>query len=238
MLGDITDAVLNATGEHDRLQTIPTRWAEFHTMAFADPAEWDRDLLVEDCTIANIPVEYTGATGLFAGYVSGLTVQHNLFANQSYSAMTIGWGWGRTGSGRGNNTIRANRIERPTTVRCCDGGGIYTLGPQPGSHITANYLVDRSPPLGSSNCIYHDNGSGGWTDTENLCEGHWNDLAINGKLGDFGPCGTCPSFEPGIPGDCSIHVTKNWFQTYQSKPHRGGGCKQVRPTLHFDVQKA
>ena len=46
MLGDITNAVLNNT----------------------DPSDWDRDLLVEDCTIANIPVEYTGATGLFAGY--------------------------------------------------------------------------------------------------------------------------------------------------------------------------
>ena len=98
-------------------------------------------MLVEDCTVANIPVEYTGATGLFAGYVSGLTVQHNLFANQSYSAMTIGWGWGRTGSGRGNNTIRANRIERPTTVRCCDGGGIYTLGPQPGSTVSRNHIL-------------------------------------------------------------------------------------------------
>ena len=59
-----------------------------------DPAKWDRDMLVEDCRIVDIPVEYTGATGLFAGYVSHLTVQHNLFANQTYSGMTIGWGWG------------------------------------------------------------------------------------------------------------------------------------------------
>ena len=60
MLGDVTDAVLNET----------------------DPTKWDREMLVEDCKILNIPVEYTGATGLFAGYVQSLTVQHNHFANQ------------------------------------------------------------------------------------------------------------------------------------------------------------
>lgn len=62
MLGDITNAVLNET----------------------DPTHWDRDMLVEDCRILNIPVEYTGATGLFAGYLQSLTVQHNHFANQTY----------------------------------------------------------------------------------------------------------------------------------------------------------
>ena len=60
MLGDVTDAVLNET----------------------DPTKWDREMLVEDCKILNIPVEFTGASGLFAGYVQSLTVQHNHFANQ------------------------------------------------------------------------------------------------------------------------------------------------------------
>ena len=35
-------------------------------------------------------MEYTGATGIFFGYVQSSTIQHNLIANTSYSAMTIG----------------------------------------------------------------------------------------------------------------------------------------------------
>ena len=190
--------------------------------------------------------------------------------------MTIGWGWGRTGSGRGSNKIVANLIERPTTVRCCDGaswklttsicheallsgaavmthcwgagrqnlkltftvcgwqsgGGIYTLGPQPGSSLSRNYLINHDAPLGGSNCIYHDNGSGGFTDSENVCEGEWNNLAINGNLGSFGPCGVCPSFEPGVPPNCSIVASGNWFQTKRGAKHTESGeahvgCDQV-----------
>ena len=90
-------------------------------------------------------MEYTGATGIFFGYVQSSTIQHNLIANTSYSAMTIGatapslcrnpvgsrvstdsaacagWGWGRTGCRRGDNHVVANRIENPLRKRCCDG---------------------------------------------------------------------------------------------------------------------
>ena len=38
-----------------------------------------------------MPVEYTGATAVFFGYVANSTLEHNLIANTSYSAMTIGW---------------------------------------------------------------------------------------------------------------------------------------------------
>ena len=59
-------------------------------------------------------------------------------------------------SRRGGNSLTANHIDGALTVRCCDGGGLYTLGPQPGSSITGNYIV-QAPSTG--NAIYHDNGS-------------------------------------------------------------------------------
>ena len=40
------------------------------------------------------------------------------------SAMTIGWGWGRTACGRGNNHILANKIANSNLSRCCDGGQV------------------------------------------------------------------------------------------------------------------
>ena len=67
--------------------------------------------------------------------------------------------------------------------------------------------------------------AGGFTDTGNVCDGHWHDVAINGKLGAFGPCGECPSFDPDTPGDCSLRVHDNWFRA--ASEGVGRGCDQV-----------
>ena len=66
-------------------------------------------------------------------------------------------------------------------ARCCDGGQVYTLGPQPDSRIERNHLMNyhggtRTDSKGNRqdpNAIYHDNGSGGWTDTQNVIEGNY-----------------------------------------------------------------
>ena len=47
--------------------------------------------------------------------------------------MTIGWGWGRTACGRGNNHILANKIANSNLARCCDGGQVI-LHPQAVGH--------------------------------------------------------------------------------------------------------
>jgi hypothetical protein len=194
-IGTISDIVLNQT----------------------DPSDWDRDMLVEDCVIANMPVEYSAATGLFIGYVADVTVQHNLLANQSYSGMNVGWGWGREGAGRGNIQIIANRIENPTQKRCCDGGAVYTLGPQPGSSIRENYIVhDANVPMGSSVCLYHDAGSGGWEDSANVCDGSFNHgygFNVSPKDGKYSCGGKCPSWDPRVPGNCSMSFHDNWLRS-------------------------
>eukprot|EP01052_Picozoa_sp_SAG31_P013918 SAG31_NODE_849_length_11529_cov_3.342257_15_plen_489_part_00 len=140
-------------------------------------SQWDQRLTVEDCTIRNLPVEYSGSAAIFGGYVANATIQHNLIANSSWNAIAIGWGWGREGSGRGGNRIVGNRISSIGRARCCDLGAIYTLGPQPYSVIKANYLTQTSTPTDGTafcpNCfggggrtegiaIYHDNGVIGW----------------------------------------------------------------------------
>ena len=116
----------------------------------------------------------------------------------------------------------------------------YTLGPQAGSTIQRNYLISLDPARGPSSncCIYHDNGSGGFLDTENVCEGFrkWHDrdgvqsgVQINPSNGDFGPCGQCPTYEAldgvGGNGNCNTAIMgnsydMNWFQLhgFKSKP--------------------
>ena len=64
------------------------------TCAEANQSRWDLGFHIADSTITNMPVEYTGATAVLFGYVGNSTLEHSLIANTSYSAMTIGWGWG------------------------------------------------------------------------------------------------------------------------------------------------
>lgn len=87
-------------------------------------ARWDMGFLVEDCVLANLPVEYTGAAAIAAFYVANTTIQHNHIANTTYSGISLGWGWGHEAARRGDNHIIANKIERVLlSDRCCDGGG-------------------------------------------------------------------------------------------------------------------
>eukprot|EP01046_Picozoa_sp_COSAG06_P039427 COSAG06_NODE_4660_length_4058_cov_8.157868_1_plen_51_part_00 len=45
--------------------------------------------LVQDCRIVGTGKEYTGASGLFGGYVGNTTIANNLFANQTYLLRSI-----------------------------------------------------------------------------------------------------------------------------------------------------
>ena len=176
-------------------------------------------------------------------YVAGLNVSHNTITNSSYSGMTVGWGWGREGSARGNNHVVANRIESVQTKRCCDGGGIYTLGPQPGSTLHRNYLLHHES-LGGGNAIYHDNGSGGFTDTENVIDGGWGSfLAVNGPLGPFGPGKTCPGPGPpvGTAADCGIVNSGNWLRTNAHGKGSSGNVSvhdNIKVDTHGDLPAA
>lgn len=113
----------------------------------------------------------------------------------------------------------ANILENPGRRRCCDGGAMYTLGPQPGSTIERNVLVNDLPvphELGTGasppNAIYHDNGSGGWVDRRNVILGAigWGSMcAFNPTSGLYGldKRGFSPRRCPGPDGeqaDCHI----------------------------------
>lgn len=121
----------------------------------------------------DIGVEYQDSVGIFAGYVRGTLIAHNEIAQMPYSGMSIGWGWGEEDAGggayeavpyrystptpAGDNRIEFNHIHHVMLKRN-DGGGIYTLGNQPGSIIQGNHIHDNGPdgPGG----IYLDEGSG------------------------------------------------------------------------------
>ncbi|MHC4252556.1 MAG: LamG-like jellyroll fold domain-containing protein, partial [Planctomycetota bacterium] len=95
---------------------------------------------VTNCYIHHSPCEYRGGVGIFAGYVADLTVAHNEICWTPYSAVSVGWGWGKDSYAR-NNRIIYNDFHH--WVRdLSDGGAIYSLSAQPGSAWHHNYGHD------------------------------------------------------------------------------------------------
>jgi hypothetical protein len=124
-----------------------------------------KDNIIKNNYIHQIGREYQNAVGIFVGYASGTTVDHNEIFDVPYSAISIGWGWtDKRNESLQNNHITNNLIhDFMTTLN--DGGAIYTLSRQDDSVISGNYIHHNHNDFGS---IYLDQGSYGFTVTSNV----------------------------------------------------------------------
>ena len=184
------------------------------TLNVTDPGKWDRNFTVADSTITSNGIEYTAAAGIFVGYASEVVIEHNWIHDTSYSNIAMGWGWGREGSGRGRNHVVGNKLENPNMVRCCDGGAVYTLGPQPGSDITGNYVTNTkihpTTRMKAPTAFYFDSGSGGFEVKSNAIDGFFSfPCGVNPSAGAYGFITRTNPFDPGhqaggkCPGACT-----------------------------------
>lgn len=138
-----------------------------------DPRLICRDIVIANNLIADIGLDYRSSVGIFAGFVSHTSIEHNEIHDVPYTGISVGWGWTDAQTLLGPNRIVRNWISRVMTVMA-DGGGIYTLSKQFGTIIQENYVHDilRSPWAGHSPIagIYLDEGSNGITVSDNVLE--------------------------------------------------------------------
>ena len=131
---------------------------------------------VEQSEFYDISNEDWGCVAICAGYVSGITIDHNTIHDVSYTGISLGWGWNRDLVCMKDNKVHANLIYNYAN-HMYDCAGIYTLGNQPGTLISENVVCDIATPSyvhdpnhwfylytdeGSSNITLRDN----WTPTE------------------------------------------------------------------------
>ena len=131
---------------------------------------------VEQSEFEDVTNEDWGCVAICAGYVSGITIEHNTIHNVSYTGISLGWGWNRDLVCMKDNKVHANLIY-DYARHMYDCAGIYTLGNQPGTMITENVVRDIAKPSyvhdpnhwfylytdeGSSNITIRDN----WTPEE------------------------------------------------------------------------
>ncbi|MFF3854220.1 ricin-type beta-trefoil lectin domain protein [Micromonospora sp. NPDC002575] len=122
-------------------------------------------------------VLFNGHSPISAYFVDTLTVQRNRIEKAPWSGITLGWGWwnfdGSSGSiapNRPTTTARNNTISHnhiiDTVQRLSDTAPIYTLGSQPGTTITNNYL--QGVPAGHKYGLHPDEGSAYITFRDNV----------------------------------------------------------------------
>ena len=120
---------------------------------------------VTGCTISLTGVSFQGSVGIWLGFGANNEVSSCELFNMPYTGISVGWQWNPLPTSSHGNRILNNRIHHVMQV-LGDGGGIYTLGFQPGSVIGGNDIHDilRSELNHASpnNGMFIDEGSKGY----------------------------------------------------------------------------
>ena len=127
---------------------------------------------VSNCYIHHCAAESFGAVGLFAAFSEGTRIMHNHVSYMPYTGISIGFRWNTTPTSQVNCIVEGNHIHDVMT-KIADGGGIYTLGYQPGTILRGNHIynVYRSSYAhggAPNNGIFFDEGSKGFLVEDNV----------------------------------------------------------------------
>jgi hypothetical protein len=110
-------------------------------------------------------LDYHGGVGIWVGMAEGTTVAHNLLHDLPYTGISVGWRWDAKPTSCKQHRIEFNHIYDVMKM-LADGGGIYTLGFQPGTVLRGNLIHDvrRSPFAtgAANNGMFIDEGSKGF----------------------------------------------------------------------------
>ena len=130
----------------------------------------DSDELVKGVSYTRGVVSQAGrhfdsAVGIWLGFCRDCSLIANEVFDLPYTGISIGWQWNPVSSSSGGNLIEDNHIYKVMQM-LGDGGGIYTLGFQPGSIIRGNRIHEilRSELNHASpnNGMFIDEGSSGF----------------------------------------------------------------------------
>ncbi len=134
------------------------------------------NVIVESNRISQGGRVHAGAPGIWVGLTQGCRIACNHLHDLPYTGVSVGWDWTSAPRGSRDNLIASNLIER-VMLYLTDGGGIYCLGGQPGGRITGNLIRDIPmpvlPSVGVRKGVYLDEGSIGWTVTDNVVVRVW-----------------------------------------------------------------
>jgi len=121
--------------------------------------------IASDCEIRNSVIEncgfhFFGAVGIWVGFSKGNLIADNEIRHHPYTGVSIGWQWNPEPTPCKANIVGNNHIHHVMQV-LSDGGGIYTLGLQPGTMLRGNWIhnVPLNAGRAESNGMFLDEGT-------------------------------------------------------------------------------
>jgi hypothetical protein len=108
---------------------------------WADPTDAPVGNEVVDCVIRRCGADSRGAVGVFVAFSADTRVAHNVIYDQPYTGVSIGYRWNTTPTSQVRCIAEYNHIY-DVMKTLADGGGIYTLGFQPGTVLRGNLIHD------------------------------------------------------------------------------------------------
>ncbi|MEN9674124.1 MAG: hypothetical protein RIS76_20, partial [Verrucomicrobiota bacterium] len=127
------------------------------------PSEFDANNShqITDNEITSLGRIFAPAVGILIFHSGTNRIAHNHLSDLYYTGISVGWNWGYEETPCRANLIEFNLVERVGQDRLSDMGGIYTLGPQPGTVIRNNVFRDISSHGYGGWGLYTDEGSTG-----------------------------------------------------------------------------
>lgn len=108
---------------------------------WADPADAPSGNEVANCVIQRCGQDSRGAVGVFVAFSADTRVAHNVIHDLPYTGISIGYRWNTTPTSQVRCVAEYNDIH-DVMKKLADGGGIYTLGFQPGTVLRGNLIHD------------------------------------------------------------------------------------------------
>ncbi len=138
----------------------------------ASPEQAASHHVIADNMIRRCGRQFFGAVGVWVGLAHHVRIVHNEITELPYTGVSLGWMWNPTPTPAGQHLVARNHIHHVMQI-LSDGGGIYTLGRQPGTRLSENHIHDVPLNAGraESNGMFLDEGTDQITIDENLIHG-------------------------------------------------------------------